>query len=157
MRVMKALAAPGAAVLLLVAVGCSSDDGGGGDDGGGTVAVPVSGEPVEVLLDAASRTVLGQEIEYVDGEPQVSLSIVTLEPGESTGPHHHEAPLLGWVLEGELTVDYGPDGERIYETGDSFLEAVGTTHDGRNTGDSTMRILVVNLGSDAVENTVTDE
>ncbi len=65
--------------------------------------------PLEVLLQG-SETVLGQEIAYPAGKPVVTAAIVTMVPGQETGWHAHEAPLFAWMLEGELTVDYGPDG-----------------------------------------------
>ena len=36
----------------------------------------------------------------------------------------HGAPLTGIVLEGELTVDYGPHGKRTYRQGDAIAEAI---------------------------------
>ena len=79
---------------------------------------------------------LGQPFAYPEGQPQVTATIVTLMPGQETGWHRHEVPLLGYILEGALTVDYGPAGSRAYEAGDAFLEAFGSDHDGRNAGDA---------------------
>ena len=53
--------------------------------------------------------------------------MVTLMPGQETGWHRQEVPLFGYILEGALTVDYGPAGSHTYEAGDAFLEAFGTT------------------------------
>ena len=78
--------------------------------------------PLEVLLQG-SETVLGQEVAYPAGEPVVTAAIVTMAPGQETGWHAHEAPLFAWMLAGELTVDYGPDGARVYRAGDALLEA----------------------------------
>ena len=69
--------------------------------------------PLEVLLQG-SETVLGQEVAYPAGEPVVTAAIVTMAPGQETGWHAHAAPLFAWMLAGELTVDYGPDGARVY-------------------------------------------
>ena len=114
--------------------------------------------PVEVLLDQETLTVLDQQVEYPDtGPAEISSSIVTLEPGSSTGWHRHDAPLYGYVLAGTLEVDYGDAGTRTYATGDALLEAIGTEHNGTAVGDDAVRILVVNLGADGTENTVTDE
>lgn len=77
-------------------------------------------------------------------------------PGQATGWHHHDVPLFAYILEGELTVDYGPDGKKTYKTGDSFIEAFKTEHNGVNTGTTPARILAVFAGSDDAQNTITD-
>ena len=109
--------------------------------------------PLEVHLQG-SETVLGQEIAYPAGKPVVTAAIVTVAPGGETGWHVHEAPLFAWMLEGELTVDYGPDGSRVYHAGAALLEAFRTRHNGRNTGAEDVRLLAVFMGADGVANTV---
>ena len=111
--------------------------------------------PLEVLLQG-SETVLGQEIAYPAGEPVVTAAIVTMVPGQETGWHAHEAPLFAWMLEGELTVDYGPDGTRTYRAGDALLEAFRTRHNGRNSGAEEVRLLAVFMGAEGVANTVVE-
>ncbi len=109
--------------------------------------------PLEVLLQG-SETVLGQPIAYPGGTPVVTAAIVTMAPGQETGWHVHEVPLFAWMLDGELTVDYGPDGSRTYHAGDALLEAFRTRHNGRNTGTDAARLLAVFMGADGVANTV---
>jgi quercetin dioxygenase-like cupin family protein len=111
--------------------------------------------PLELLLRSGD-TVLGQPLAYPPGAPEITAAIVTLEPGQSTGLHHHEAPLLGYILEGAITVDYGADGSRTYAAGQAFLEAFRTPHDGRNAGDAPMRLLAVYMGAAGTPNTVMD-
>ena len=151
MKVLRSLVA--AAALVALVAGCGNDD----DGGSSTAAVFDGDERVVTLLDAADETILGQPLVYPDGEAEVSASVVTLQPGEETGAHVHDAPLLGVVVDGTLTVDYGADGERTYGPGDTFLEAVGVGHNGRNDGDEPVTILVVNIGAAGVENTVAEE
>jgi quercetin dioxygenase-like cupin family protein len=113
--------------------------------------------PVEVLLQTG-QTVIGQEIAYPGGTPevtpQVTAAIVTMQPGETTGWHRHDAPLFAYMLAGELSVDYGPDGTRTYRAGDAFLEAFKSEHDGTNTGAEVARVLAVFMGAKGVKNTV---
>jgi quercetin dioxygenase-like cupin family protein len=114
--------------------------------------------PRSVELLSTSQTILGQPIEYPTSGPlEIGSSIVTLQPGEETGWHHHDAPLYAYILEGAVTVNYGDDGVRIYREGEAFMEAVGTSHNGVNDGDEQVRILVVNLGAAGVANSVADE
>lgn len=101
-----------------------------------------------------STDVLGAPLAYPAGTPRVTAAIVTVPPGGETGWHEHEVPLFAYILEGELTVDYGEKGKKTYRTGDSVLEAVGWTHNGTNTGTVPMKLIAVYMGSDAAQNTV---
>ena len=84
----------------------------------------------------------------------MTAAIVTLAPGRATGWHHHAVPLLGYILEGALTVNYGPDGTRTYAAGDVFMEAFRTDHDGRSSAQAPMRLLAVYMGAEGTPNTV---
>jgi quercetin dioxygenase-like cupin family protein len=108
--------------------------------------------PLDVLL-ATSQTEIGQPIAYPQGVPKVTAAIITMEPGQETGLHAHHAPLFAYILSGELTVDYGPDGERVFKEGSAFLEAFNSDHNGRNTGPVATRILAVFMGAEGVANT----
>ena len=121
-----------------------------------TANSPFPESDVVVILDTAV-TVIDQPIHYpATGTAQVTSAVVTLEPGQSTGFHRHLTPMYGVVLEGTLTVDYGTEGERVFEAGDALMEAVNHRHEGRNDGDQTVRVLVVNMGAEGIENTVMD-
>lgn len=109
--------------------------------------------PVDVLLQSPT-TVIGQKIVYPEGAAQITALIVTMESGQTTGWHKHEAPLTAHILQGELTVDYGAAGTRIYTKGDTFVEALGSEHNGQNTGKGLARIFVVFSGAIGTHNTV---
>ena len=112
-------------------------------------------EEAATLL-STSKTVLGQTVSYPTGAPaKVTAAIITMLPGEQTGWHQHDVPMFGYILEGEVTVDYGAAGRRVYRTGDALMEAIDVAHDGRNTGSGNARILAVFMGADDVPNTVT--
>jgi quercetin dioxygenase-like cupin family protein len=112
--------------------------------------------PVQPLI-ATSKTIIGQAFEYPGGDPAISAAIVTMLPGHSTGWHEHDAPLFAWILEGEVTVDYGPDGKRTYRQNDAFVEAFRSAHNGTNTGKGIARILAVFAGSHDVKDTVMED
>jgi quercetin dioxygenase-like cupin family protein len=116
---------------------------------------PVS---AEVLMDKAGQTILLEDFSYPDtNEPQVTSSIVTLEPGAETGLHFHEAPMYAYILEGTLEVTYQREGgeeTKIYREGEAIMEGLDTPHNGRNATNSVVRVLVVNMGSPDLENTV---
>ncbi len=65
--------------------------------------------------------------------------------------------MFGYILQGELIVDYGEAGERVYRKGDSLVEAFNTPHQGRNGGKGNVKILVVYAGADGVPNTVLEK
>lgn len=120
------------------------------------VALPHTAEshPLVTVLQSTGKTILGQPFAYPKATPaKVTAVIVSMKPGEETGWHKHDVPLFGYILEGELTVDYGKDGTRTYKTGDSLIEAFKTPHNGRNTGNGDMRVLAVFMGADGVPNT----
>lgn len=110
-------------------------------------------EEVSPLL-VTGETILKQPFSYPTGKPKITAAIVTMPPGGTTGWHEHPVPVFGYVLEGEITVDYGPHGKRVYRKGDSLMEAINTAHDGHNTGQGVARILAVFMGAEGVENTM---
>ncbi|MEM1362906.1 MAG: cupin domain-containing protein [Pseudomonadota bacterium] len=111
---------------------------------------------VDVLL-STTQTIIGQPITYPEGQAKITAAIVKMEPGQRTGWHQHNTPLFGYILEGELTVDYGPDGQKTYRLGDSLVDAMGLSHNGSNSGDGPLRILLVFAGSETVKNTVRED
>jgi len=115
----------------------------------GPVAVPVG------PLISSGETIVGERIVYPrDAPAKVTAAVVTLAPGQETGWHTHGMPVLGYVLEGELEVDYGEKGIRVYRTGDAVLEAIGVAHNGRNIGSGPMRILAVFMGAEGLSPSV---
>jgi quercetin dioxygenase-like cupin family protein len=94
-------------------------------------------------------------IQYPSGAAAHITAIeITLLPGQTTGWHQHPVPIFGYVLEGELTVDYGPHGPRTYRKGDGFVEAIGEVHEGRNAGQKPVKILAVVIGQDGLPGSI---
>lgn len=111
-------------------------------------------EETATLL-ATSKTVLGQSIAYpTQGPAKITAMVVVMQPGEETGWHAHDVPLFGYILEGEVTVDYGAEGTRVYRAGDAVMEAIDLAHNGRNSGAGVVRMLAVFMGADGLPNTV---
>ena len=109
--------------------------------------------PLDVLLQSQT-TVIGQPFSYPEGTAEITVVIVTMQAGEQTPWHIHNAPLIAHILEGEITVDYGPNGARTYTTGDTFVEAFRSRHQGTNTGSGVVRIFAVFAGAEGTANTV---
>ena len=104
---------------------------------------------------STGTTVTDEPIRYPSGTAHITAVELTFKPGQQTGWHIHPVPLFGYVLEGELTVDYGAKGKRTYRKGDALMEAMNEAHNGRNTGRRPLKLLVVFMGADGVPNTST--
>jgi quercetin dioxygenase-like cupin family protein len=106
------------------------------------------------MVLSTGTTVTGQRIRYPAGRAHVTAQEITLEPGQETGWHTHPVPVIGYILDGELTVDYGAKGQKVYHKGDGFVEALNQPHNGRNTGQEPVKILAIVDGVEGVKGAV---
>jgi quercetin dioxygenase-like cupin family protein len=123
---------------------------------GALIASPRPGQGRDQVLSliAAQQTILRQPIVYpTEGPAKVAAAIVSMQPGEETGWHQHDVPMFGYVLQGEVTVDYGAKGTHVYRQGEALVEAIDVPHNGRNTGKGEARILSVFMGAEGVPDT----
>jgi quercetin dioxygenase-like cupin family protein len=111
------------------------------------------GYPALPLLSTGTN-VVGETIVYPSGQAHVTASIVTLAPGERTVVHKHGVPMFAYILEGEITVDYGDKGKRTYRPGDALMEAMDVAHFGENTGTQPMRLVAVYMGAKGASDVV---
>lgn len=117
-------------------------------------AQDAAGYPAIALL-SASTNIVGETLRYpLTGPAHVTASIVTLAPGAKTIPHKHGVPLFAYILDGELTVDYGAHGTRTYRAGQAFMEAMEVAHFGINSGTAPVRILAVYMGAQGAEDVI---
>lgn len=123
-------------------------------DGIGRAPKPAHTDSGLRTLLSTGSTITGEPIQYPAGSARVTAVEITLQPGEQTGWHQHPVPLFGYMLEGELTVDYGAKGKRVYRKGDSLVEAMNEAHNGRNTGKGPLRILAVFIGAEGQPGTL---
>jgi quercetin dioxygenase-like cupin family protein len=66
-------------------------------------------------------------------------------------------PLFAYILDGELTVDYGAHGRRTYRAGEAFMEAMAVTHFGVNTGREPVRLLAVYMGAKGSDDVIPEK
>lgn len=119
------------------------------------VRTDAAGYPAIPLLSTGT-TVVGETIRYpATGPAHVTAAIVTLAPGAKTIPHKHGVPLFAYILDGELTVDYGERGKRTYRKGDAFMEAMDVVHFGMNPGAEPVRLIAVYMGAQGAKDVVT--
>ena len=95
----------------------------------------------------SSVTNAGGRIRYpATDSAEVTALRVDIGPGGETGRHMHMYPAFVYVLEGAVEVEIEGGGSHGYKTGDSFVEAVKTWHNGKNRGSFPVKLLVVFAG-----------
>lgn len=115
-------------------------------------AAPPSYPAVPLL--STGTTIVGETLHYPAGPAHVTAAIVTLAPGGRTILHKHGVPLFAYILDGELTVNYGTHGTRTYRQGQSFMEAMDVAHFGVNNGAQPVRILAVYMGATGAKDVI---
>ncbi len=98
----------------------------------------------EILLDT-NHTILNQSLTYPQNTPNIVTKIITIPKNAETGFHTHDEILIGYILQGEITVDYGEHGKKVYSKGDSLIEVIDILHNGINLGNIDAKIFVVRL------------
>jgi quercetin dioxygenase-like cupin family protein len=94
-----------------------------------------------------SKTIIGQDYEYPKGSPLIESYLIEIPPGQKTGTHLHQVPLLAYIISGRLETNYGSKGSKISSTGDVFIEAIDWCHFGQTLGAKPVRILAIYLNS----------
>jgi len=113
-----------------------------------------NGSTVTPLL-STSTTIVGEALHYpASGPARVTAAIITLKPGAKTDLRRHGVPLFAYILDGEITVDYGDRGKHTYRPGDAFMEAMDVAHFGADAGAQPVRILAVFMGADGAADTI---
>jgi quercetin dioxygenase-like cupin family protein len=108
--------------------------------------------PAPIAVYSGGETVLGQPLAYPAGTPKLTASVVIVPPGTAGAWHVHPVPLFGYILQGEVTLDYGSKGTKVFKAGDALLEAQDWPHRPVNNGTEEVRILAVSLGADGAAN-----
>jgi quercetin dioxygenase-like cupin family protein len=134
-------------ILALLAGGAIAGVAGAHD-----TAPPVSYPAVPLL--STGETIIGETIRYPHGDAHFTAAIVTLTSGGRTILHKHGVPLFAYILAGELTVNYGSHGTRIYKQGQSFMEAIDVAHFGVNNGAEPVKILALYMGAAGAQDVI---
>lgn len=79
--------------------------------------------------DAQAQVAFERELPKVDGARlKATVVQVTYAPGDSSSPHRHPCPVIGYVIEGSYRTKSGDEPEATYTAGQAFYEAPGATH-----------------------------
>ena len=113
-----------------------------------TEAAPATLQPTERLLLDSSEDTLQNDIAYpTAGDARVTATILTLEAGQRGKVLQHETPMFAYVLEGEITLNYGRNGWKAFKAGESMLQPMGRPFRTINSGDGTAKVLLVSMGA----------
>ncbi len=100
-----------------------------------------------------SQSVVGEVIRYPHSglhpkgkRAEITAQVITLQPGAATPWHSHPMPTFGYIISGEIEVDYGAQGQKTFRAGDALMEAMAHVHRGRNVSDNPVRVLAVSIG-----------
>ncbi len=96
--------------------------------GGGLVIARAASEPSQEKIER-SRVAFSHDLPRLIGD-KLSVTVVEVNygPGESSAPHSHPCPVIGYVLEGTLRTQVKGEPEAIYKAGESFYEAPNGVH-----------------------------
>ncbi|HTV59847.1 MAG TPA: cupin domain-containing protein [Verrucomicrobiae bacterium] len=76
-----------------------------------------------------ARVTFTHALPRLDGSKlRVTIVEVNYGPGESSRPHTHPCPVVGYVLEGALRTQVAGEAAAVYGPGDSFYEAPHGVH-----------------------------
>jgi quercetin dioxygenase-like cupin family protein len=76
-----------------------------------------------------ARVVLTEGLPKMDGEHlKATLVEVNYGPGESSEPHSHPCPVIGYVVAGALRTQVRGEKEAVYRAGESFYEPANGVH-----------------------------
>ena len=87
------------------------------------------------------RTVLLQRDLPIPGYEVIQV-LATIAVGGREGRHSHAGTLVGYILQGELTLETEGQPTKILKVGDSALIEPGRVHEGINKGSVPMKALV---------------
>ncbi len=75
------------------------------------------------------RTVFQGPLPHLEGDSlRTVLLDVTYAPGDSSLPHRHPCPVVGYVTQGALRLQLEGGAERVVHAGESFYEAPMRAH-----------------------------
>ena len=103
-------------------------------------------EASPITIVGAPKTTLGQDFKYPSGQPLIEAFNIEIPVGKQTDLHKHLVPLYIYIVSGDLEVDYGSKGKKIYKPGTSYVEALDWCHIGKVSGKAPVKVIGVYLG-----------
>jgi quercetin dioxygenase-like cupin family protein len=88
----------------------------------------------------------GTALQYPQGTPDVSSSVIEIAVGAQTGWHRHPVPAFAYLLEGELELELKDGSKQRVRAGESVIETVNTWHNGVNVGTTPVKLVAFFMG-----------
>lgn len=85
-------------------------------------------------------------------QPEVTVMTVDIAPGAQTGWHTHSVPVYAYVLSGSLTVNIEGHKSLEFKAGEVIIEVMNTRHNGINTGNFPVSLIVFYTGAKDMPN-----
>ena len=96
---------------------------------GAAVTWPQDGLAQDTLSRSPARVAFTRMLPPLDGHRlEATIVEVTYGPGESSAPHRHPCPVIGYVIEGEYRTKSGTEAETVYRAGQTFYEVPDAVH-----------------------------
>ena len=111
---------------------------------------PVKATPVLTT----TTTAIGQPIVLPSTDVQVIVTTLEIAPGAKLARHKHPFQRYGYVMQGELTIEYEGGRRQTFHAGDFIVEALGVWHFGANTGTLPVKLLVIDQVEAGKSNTI---
>ena len=89
----------------------------------------------------------GHALSYPTGPAEITGMLIEIAPHAQTGWHEHPVPSFGYILQGELTVRLQQGQSKTLKAGEAIAEVVSTLHNGYNTGDIPVKLVVFYAGT----------
>ena len=90
----------------------------------------------------------GKPVHYPTDKPaEVTALIIEIPVGGETGWHHHPVPSFAYIVDGLLDVKLKDGSINHLKAGDPLVEVVNTSHNGKNVGNTPVKIMVFYAGT----------
>ncbi len=104
-----------------------------------TISVLAIAPAGDAQVGLERKIVLQQDLMMPGYETVVAEA--TIAVGGREGRHTHPGTLIGYMLEGELTLEVEGQPTRVLKPGDAALIPAGAVHEGRNTGSVPTKVI----------------
>lgn len=103
---------------------------------------------IEKMLESDVNS-MGQQIVYPQvKDAQVTMMKITFPPGETTGWHKREIPVLCYIIKGTLTVETEDHKITEFKENSCFTKSYNIYHKGTNKGKTHLVVFIIYLGGD---------
>ncbi len=84
------------------------------------------------VLSQATQSWDGTTLAYPDGQAELSVMRITINPADQLDFHCHPVPSAAYVVSGDLEVSLKDGSAKVFKAGDIITEVVGRLHRGIN-------------------------